>query len=85
MRKLQEVADDNSCLNRAGDGEMIFVLLGRDAAAPHAIRAWAEERLRLDKNEWNDEQIQHALVCAEIMECERLAPQSGKREAQEKK
>ncbi len=49
MLKRDELADPTSCLNRARDDEMTFVLLGRDAAAPAAIRAWAEERIRLGK------------------------------------
>ena len=31
MRKRDEMADPKSCLNRALDGEQLFVLLGRDA------------------------------------------------------
>lgn len=69
MRKSQELADQNSCLNRAKDDEMLFVLLGRDIAAPTAIRAWCRERIRLGKNDSEeDEQISEALHCAAIME-----------------
>jgi L-aminopeptidase/D-esterase-like protein len=50
--------------------EMVFVLLGRDAAAPVAIRAWVQERIRLGKNAPTDEQIAEAMQCAEIMERE---------------
>ena len=49
---------------------MIFVLLGRDAAAPVAIRAWVAERLRLGKNVATDAQIVEALDCAKTMEAE---------------
>jgi hypothetical protein len=41
-------------MNRAKDDEMTFVLLGRDAAAPVAIRAWVTERIRLGKNSLED-------------------------------
>ena len=50
---------------------MLFVLLGRDKAAPFAIRAWVEERIRLGKNERTDAQITEALACAATMEAER--------------
>ena len=69
MIKFEEAA--TSCLNRAGDQEMIFVLLGRDAAAPTAIRRWAEERIRLGKNAATDEQILEALHCADFMDQQR--------------
>ena len=48
--------------------EMVFVLLSRDAAAPFAIRAWADERVRLGKNAETDEQIVEARACARTME-----------------
>lgn len=66
-----ELADPKSCMSRARDEEMTFVLLGRDAAAPVAIRAWVGERLRLGKNAPGDAQIKDALECAARMERER--------------
>jgi hypothetical protein len=71
MRKIDELANEASCLNRARMDEMVFVLLGRDKAAPFAIRAWVEERIRLGKNERTDAQITEALACATTMEAER--------------
>jgi len=65
MLKRDEISDPNSCLNRARDDEQTFVLLGRDAAAPAAIRAWVNERLRLGKNMLEDAQIQEALEAAD--------------------
>ena len=50
--------------------EMVFVLLGRDAAAPEAIRFWAAERVRLGKNIDTDPQITEALECARVMKVE---------------
>lgn len=67
MIKSKELADPNSCLNRAGDDEMIFVLLARDVAAPHAIREWALERIVRGKNNSDDPQLIEALRCAEFM------------------
>lgn len=57
MKKNQELTDPLSCLNRAFDEEMIFVILGRDVAAAITVRAWIEERIRLGKNQRNDTQI----------------------------
>lgn len=57
MRKRDELTDPGSCMNRARDDEWTFVLLGRDVAAPAAIRAWIEERIRLGKNTEFDPQI----------------------------
>lgn len=73
MRKQDELENPSSCLNKAKDGEWLFVLLGRDAAAPVAIRAWVAERIRLGKNSADDPQIVEALACAEFMEQTRPA------------
>jgi hypothetical protein len=67
MRKKQELSEPSSCLNRATETEMLFVLLGRDTAAPHAIEAWCAERIRQGKNELSDSQIQGAYACAMAM------------------
>lgn len=68
MIKQEELSDPNSCMNRAGYSEMTFVLLGRDKAAPVAIRAWIAERIRLGKNRPTDAQIIEAEECAKAME-----------------
>ena len=70
MRKRDELT--KGCMARAGWDEMTFVLLGRDAAAPVAIRAWVAERVRIGKNRADDAQIVEALQCADMMERERL-------------
>ncbi len=74
MRKHDEITNSGSCLGRAGWNEMVFTLLGRDPAAPVAIRAWIEERIRLGKNTRDDPQIVEARRCAFTMEQERLNP-----------
>ena len=71
MRKLNELTDPNSCMSRAKDDEMTFVLLGRDVAAPYVIRMWCVERIRLGKNVANDPQIIEAWACADQMESDR--------------
>jgi hypothetical protein len=57
-------------MSRAHPREMVFVLLGRDAAAPDAIRAWAAVRVQLGKNAETDPQIVEARACADAMEAE---------------
>lgn len=71
MTKFEELANPESCMSRAGYAEMLFVLLARDVAAPAAIRAWVEERVRLGKNSHDDAQIKEALACAKEMERQR--------------
>lgn len=68
MRKRDELSDPNSCLNKAREDEWLFVLLGRDAAAPAAVRAWIAERLRLGKNHVNDPQIVEARQWADAVD-----------------
>lgn len=70
MRKKDELAKKHTCMQHAHPEEMVFVLIGRDAAAPAAIRAWVSERLRLGKNVDTDQQIVEALECADTMEAE---------------
>lgn len=71
MRKRDELTNPSACMVRARDDEMTFVLLGRDAAAPVAIRAWIAERIRLGKNQPGDPQLTEAEQCARTMESER--------------
>lgn len=71
MRKREELSNPDSCMSRARDDELTFVLLGRDGAAPAAIRAWVNERINRGKNAWDDPQIQNALAMANQMEKER--------------
>jgi len=73
MRKHFELSVASSCTNRARDTEWMFVLLGRDAAAPGTIRFWAQRRIELGENTPQDEQIREALECAAAMENEREA------------
>lgn len=68
MIKSKELTDPNSCMSKAKDDEMTFVLLGRDKAAPVAIKAWIAERLRLGKNTIDDDKIKEAILCAMRME-----------------
>lgn len=69
MLKRDELTNPNSCMSRARDDEMTFVLLARDRAAPATIRFWVEERIRLGMNKIDDAQLQEALDCARKIEC----------------
>jgi hypothetical protein len=71
MLKRDELERPGSCWNKAHDDERLFVLLGRDEAAPTAIRAWIDERIKIGKNVPGDAQIMEALECAQLMEEER--------------
>lgn len=62
MRKQDELV--RGCMAKARDDEMCFVLLGRDPAAPAAIRAWIAERIKLGKNQIGDLQLIEAEICA---------------------
>ena len=68
MKKAEELSQPNSCLNRAAAGELIFVLLERDIAAPGTVRTWCELRCISGKNKWTDEQIMEALRWADRVE-----------------
>lgn len=67
MLKRDELADPNSCLNKAKDDEPIFVLLGRDASAAPAIIEWTASRIELGLNLKGDAQIRDAYKIAEQM------------------
>jgi hypothetical protein len=71
MRKKDEITNPTSCLNIALPDEPLFILLGRDPAAPYAIRMWTEGRILAGKNERFDLQITEAEVLADTMDRER--------------
>jgi hypothetical protein len=68
MKKSDELANPSSCFNKAGDSELMFVLLERDVAAAATVRYWVHERLRLGKNTPADPQIREALAWADSVE-----------------
>lgn len=68
MRKYLELSRPTSCLNKAREHEMLFVLLGRDKAAPTAIRVWCSTRVSMGLNKDTDPQIAEALQLAAAME-----------------
>ncbi len=70
MRKFDELDCPTSCLSRAKDEEMLFVLRSHDVAAPATVRAWIQERIRLGKNKPDDPELIEAEQCAQAMEQE---------------
>lgn len=80
MRKRDELADPASCLSKAREDELIFVLLGRDLAAPAAVRAWIAERIRLGLNRPGDAKLVSAERLAETMARERVGPDGAPKE-----
>lgn len=73
MRKRDELSNPDSCLNKARDGEILFVLLARDDAAPATIRFWIAERIRLGLNRPGDAKLFEAEKCAGQIESDREA------------
>lgn len=55
------------CYANAAPDEEMFVLLGRDVAAPEAIRLWCNLRVANGLNQWEDKQIVEAMECARRM------------------
>jgi hypothetical protein len=74
MIKVDEHLIPDSCFNRAAWDEPIFVLLGRDASAPAAIRAWIVSRILLSKNQFGDPQTVEAEAIASEMEAYLVRP-----------
>lgn len=61
MRKCEELSDPNSCMSRARDDEMTFVMLERDIASAGTVLDWRERRIRFGKNKRSDPQMIEAL------------------------
>lgn len=72
MRKIDELDNKYSCLNRAYDNELVFVLLARDEKAPTTIRYWCAARVSDGKNKSTDAEIQSAYRIADEMEKQRV-------------
>jgi hypothetical protein len=65
MTKKEEIANQNSCLNKGPDDELKFVLRGPDITSPGTVRDWVRRRLAAGKNHPDDAQIEEALAWAE--------------------
>jgi len=67
MNKKENYENPVSCWNKAEEYEEMFILLGRDPAAPVTIRAWWKERIRLGLDEPNSPKIVSAQGIAQKM------------------
>lgn len=68
MIKRRELTDPNSCLNKAADDELLFVLIGRDEDMADTVRYWTRRRIRRGKNRADDAQIIEALQLADTLD-----------------
>lgn len=66
MRKIQEIENPESCLNRAEDDEPLFVIRAKDKVSASVVRSWAEWASLSGAHE--PEKIQEARAIAEDME-----------------
>jgi hypothetical protein len=64
MIKSEEIVNPNSCLNKAGDDEMVFVVRAKDPAFRATIMFWVLERVRMGVNHPADKKLLDALKCA---------------------
>lgn len=68
MIKREELTKPNSCLNKARDDEMLFVLLERDDTFADTVRYWIQRRIEKGKNKPDDAQLVEAEACAAQVE-----------------
>lgn len=66
MKKRDELMNPDSCLNRAGDDEPLFVIRAKDELSSTMVRQWAESAAMTNAHE--PEKIQEARMLAESME-----------------
>lgn len=64
--KREELADPNSCFNKAGDDEPVFVLRAKDRVAPAVVRDWAHRAKGAGVHD--DEKVKEAMDHALRME-----------------
>lgn len=69
MLKKDEIATPDSCLNKAKDDEPIFVLRGKDPAAPATLAKWINRRVELGLNDYGDRKtLEAANLMAEMQQ-----------------
>lgn len=71
--KKDELANPNSCLNRAGEFEPVFVLRANDPTAPDAVRDWAYayRQRKLNAAAFNEpaqSKFREAIALADLMD-----------------
>ncbi len=45
MRKYEELNNSNSCLQKADDDEMLFILRAQDVTSPKVVLLWIAENI----------------------------------------
>lgn len=70
MRKRDELSNPNSCLNKAREDEVLFVLIARDEDAPGTIRDWIKRKVARGRQP-DDPKLLEAEQCAREMESSR--------------
>ena len=63
--KLSELTDPQSCFNKAGENEPIFVIRGNDILGAHIVEEWANLAASLKVHE--PEKISEAMQLAQSM------------------
>ncbi len=66
MKRLDEINQPGSCLNKAQDDEPIFVIRAKDPVGASAVRQWAHEAERSGMH--GDNKIAAARALAEDMD-----------------
>lgn len=72
MRKSLELSDATSCLNKAGDDELVFVLLSRDPAAVATVEFWIAKRIELGIDAPDSDKLKEAAQLAHQMQVDCL-------------
>jgi hypothetical protein len=67
MMKRDELADQNSCFNKAKDDEIIFVLKETDPSFTETVEFWANHHVGCGANERGDRKILEALNVADFV------------------
>ncbi len=65
MIKSEELSNPNSCLNKAKDDEILFVILDRDLAFAGTILYWIEKRIQLGLNKRDDLKMIETANCVQ--------------------
>lgn len=74
MIKTKELSDPTSCLNKAKDEHLLFVMNGdTDESAPGSVRDWVRRRISSGKNKITDAKIVEALAWADTAEAKQAA------------
>lgn len=60
MLKREELANPNSCINKAADDEPVFVLRGNDPVAASIVRQWVNEYVSRKQDMNTDGILTHA-------------------------